>query len=58
MAGNANKKISDEDVLAFATQQEKAVLTLNRRDFIRLHKFTANHAGIVVSKNDADKVLN
>ena len=34
--GRANQRIADEEVLAFAAQQEKAVLTLNRRDFIRL----------------------
>ena len=36
-AGNANQKIADPDVLAFATQQKREILTLNRRDFIRLH---------------------
>lgn len=56
-AGKANQRISDPQVLAFATQQERAVLTLNRRDFIRLHKQNSDHAGIVVAKDDADKIL-
>ncbi|MEL7051784.1 MAG: DUF5615 family PIN-like protein [Cyanobacteria bacterium J06588_5] len=55
-AGKANQRISDNDVLMFAAQQGRAVLTLNRRDFIRLHQQGLEHAGIVVSKDDADKV--
>lgn len=55
-AGNANQKIADSDVLAFATQQKRAILTLNRRDFIRLHQISCKHAGIVVSKDDTNKV--
>ncbi|QQE67480.1 hypothetical protein GFS31_41930 (plasmid) [Leptolyngbya sp. BL0902] len=55
-AGKANQAIPDEAVLAFATQQNRAVLTLNRRDFIRLHQQGANHAGIVVCKDDRDKI--
>ena len=37
-AGNAGQTIPDHDVLDFATRDGRAVLTLNRRDFIRLHK--------------------
>ncbi len=33
-AGQANQGIPDEDVLAFATQQDRVVITLNREDFI------------------------
>ena len=55
-AGNANRGISDEDVLAFATQQNRAVLTLNRRDFIRLHRQNQDHAGIIVCTDDSDKI--
>jgi len=54
-AGNANQKIPDDAVLAFATNQKRAVLTLNRRDFIRLHQQTPEHGGIVVAKDDDDK---
>lgn len=55
-AGNANQKVADPDVLAFATQQNRAVLTLNRRDFIRLHNASCERAGIVVAKDDVNKV--
>ncbi|MEG4998636.1 DUF5615 family PIN-like protein [Microcoleus sp. B4-D4] len=49
---NANLGIPDEDVLAFAVTKERAVLTLNRIDFIRLHASQPNHSGIIVCKDD------
>lgn len=55
-AGNANLGIPDEAVLAFAISDNRAVLTLNRQDFIRLHRANPEHAGIVVSTNDPDRV--
>lgn len=52
-AGRANQRVPDEQVLEFATGQRRAVLTLNRSDFICLHKETAGaHAGIVVCTRD------
>lgn len=53
-AGRANKRIPDDQVLAFATLEGRAVLTLNRRDFIKLHKQNPTHAGIIVCTVDAD----
>lgn len=47
-AGNANLCIPDEDVLSFAVSDRRAVLTINRRDFVRLHRQSDEHAGIVV----------
>jgi predicted nuclease of predicted toxin-antitoxin system len=55
-AGKANQSIPDDEVLAFATAIDRAVLTLNRRDFVRLHRENANHAGIITCTDDADKV--
>jgi predicted nuclease of predicted toxin-antitoxin system len=49
-AGNAGG--SDPEVLAFAVSNERAVLTQNRRDFIRLHFQESNHAGIIVCTED------
>jgi hypothetical protein len=49
-AGKANQRIPDQAVLAFAIQQGRAVITFNRRDFIRLHKANPTHNGIVVCK--------
>ena len=53
-AGNANQRIPDHQVLADATKLDRAVLTLNRRDFIKLHKQSPVHADIVVCTADAD----
>ena len=43
---------SDRQVLEFATEQERAVITINRKDFIRLHKESSNHGGIIACKQD------
>ena len=51
-AGNANQRIPDEDVLAFAIKNKWAILTRNRRDFIRLHNLNSDHAGIIVCSED------
>ena len=53
-AGQANQGEADVDVLSDATGRGMAVLTFNRRDFIRLHRQSAAHAGIVVCSRDAD----
>jgi hypothetical protein len=41
--------------LARATELERVVLTLNRKDFKRLHKQNSNHAGIIICTEDADR---
>ena len=51
-AGNANQSTPDEDVLAFAAQQKRVLLTLNRVHFIRLHKTDPEHCGIIVCTLD------
>jgi predicted nuclease of predicted toxin-antitoxin system len=53
---SANQAISDENVLARATELERAVLTLNRKDFKRLYKQNSNHAGIIICTEDADRI--
>lgn len=53
-AGNANASIPDDQVIAYAIQTERALLTLNRWDFVRLHKRNAEHFGLVVCTQDAD----
>lgn len=53
-AGNANQRIADEAVLAYATAENRAVLTINRRHFIALHHRIPAHSGIVVCSLDAD----
>jgi predicted nuclease of predicted toxin-antitoxin system len=40
-AGKANQQISDMDVLTFATSDERAVITENRKDFFSVAPHTA-----------------
>jgi predicted nuclease of predicted toxin-antitoxin system len=51
-AENADKGIPDEEVLAFAISQERSILTINRVDFIRLHRRDSSHFGIIVCTNN------
>ncbi len=44
----SNRSFSDESVVAFATAENQAVLTLNRKDFIIIHRTDPNYAGIIV----------
>ena len=53
-AGKAGQRVPDEEVLRFASREGRAVLTLNRRDFIRQHLASAAHAGIIVCTEDRD----
>ena len=53
-AGKAGQAVPDEEVLDYAVAGSRAVLTLNRRHFIRLHHRRADHAGIVVCTFDPD----
>ena len=53
-AGQVNQALPDDEVLAFAARDQRAVLTLNRRDFIRLHAQQPDHAGIIVCAQDSD----
>jgi predicted nuclease of predicted toxin-antitoxin system len=53
-SGLANKGTPDSDVLAFAISQSRAVLTMNRKHFIRLHRDQPDHFGIVICTTDAD----
>ena len=53
-AGKANQSIPDDEVLAFATKENRALLTINRRDFIPFHEKGIKHAGIIVCTQDGD----
>ena len=53
-AGQAQQRISDAAVLSYASTQGRAVLTFNRRHFIRLHRLLSAHCGIVVCTRDDD----
>jgi predicted nuclease of predicted toxin-antitoxin system len=52
-AGRANLRVPDDEVLDFAIEQKRAVLTLNRLDFFRLHRDRGGmHEGIIACTLD------
>ena len=54
-ADRANRQISDDEVLRFATEESRSVLTLNRLDFLRLHRAVKGcHTGIITCTQDPD----
>lgn len=54
--GRAGRATPDSEVLEFATAEKRALLTLNRKHFMALHRSRADHKGIVVCTFDADFV--
>ncbi len=52
--GSANQSIPDDEVLALATERQRALLTTNRRHFIRLHRQSSDHSGIIACTFDPD----
>ena len=53
-AGDAGKSVPDKQVLAFATAEGRALVTINRKHFIHLHNANSDHAGIIVCSFDPD----
>ena len=53
-AGMANQSITDEAVLSFAHNDGRAILTINRKHFIRLHNSGVEHSGIIACTFDPD----
>ena len=53
-AGKAGIAEPDEDVLAYARSESRALLTLNRKHFIHLHNQHARHEGVIVCSFDPD----
>ena len=52
--GHGDEAVADSEVLALATAEGRAVLTLNRRDFLRLHRDGGGDAGMIVCTIDPD----
>jgi Domain of unknown function (DUF5615) len=52
--GKAGQQFSDEEVLEFAIEEKRTLLTLNRKHFIRLHNEKPDHMGIIVCTFDPD----
>lgn len=55
-ADNAGRALPDREVLDYAIDSGRTVLTLNRKHFIRLHLERPSHAGIIVCTFDPDFV--
>jgi hypothetical protein len=55
-AGKANQRYPDDLILADASRDQRAVLTINRKHFKRLHNASAAHSGIVLCTYDPDFV--
>lgn len=53
-SGLAGQALTDDAVLAFATGEQRVLVTLNRRHFVRLHDERPGHAGFVVCSADHD----
>jgi predicted nuclease of predicted toxin-antitoxin system len=53
-AGKAGASLTDKSILEVATANQRAVVTLNRRHFVRLHETEPIHAGIIVCSLDLD----
>ena len=53
-AGQANQGIPDDEVLDYATLNDRSIITFNRDDFVALHRNGVSHAGIIICKDDRD----
>jgi hypothetical protein len=52
--GKAGQALTDKAILELAAADQRAVVTLNRRHFVRLHAAEPNHTGIIVCSLDLD----
>ena len=52
--GKAEQSLPDESVLSFGKSENRAVITLNRKHFIKLHNTNPDHSGIIVCSFDPD----
>lgn len=53
-AGMANQRIDDKSILKFAAEQNRALLTINRKHFIKLDKEFNTHNGVIACTIDLD----
>lgn len=54
--GRANQSLTDEMILYRAKELGRAIVTLNRQDFKRLHLEVPDHAGIIICTEDPDRL--
>ncbi len=50
----SHRGIADEKVLTRASKLSRAVLTINRRDFLRLHRIDDDHSGVIICTQDPE----
>jgi hypothetical protein len=55
-SGRAGQRIPDNEVLKFSIMEQRILLTMNRKHFIRLHNSDSDHFGIIVCTFDPDFV--
>jgi hypothetical protein len=53
-AGRGGQRVPDDEVLGSASGEGRALLTINRRHFVRLHLDQVEHQGIIVCTYDPD----
>jgi len=54
--GKSGQGVTDDDVFDAALTDQRAVLTLNRKHFMQLHRKRSGHAGVVVCTVDSNFV--
>ena len=54
--GRANQSLTDKAILVRAIELDRAIVTLNRQDFKRLHLQMPDHAGIIICTEDPDRL--
>lgn len=54
--GRANQSVTDKQLLERASEIGRALLTINRLDFKRLHLHFPDHAGIIICTEDPDRL--
>ena len=52
--GRSNQGIEDDAVLRYAADTDRCLITLNRRDFMRLHRAIPIHGGTIVCTENRD----
>ena len=53
--GRANQSLTDKAILTRAIELNRAIVTLDRQDFKRLHLEVPDHAGIIICTEDPDR---
>ena len=55
-SGRAGQRIPDDEMLAFSVRENRAMVTFNRRHFVRLHGEQPSHCGVIVCTTDPNFV--